>query len=290
MPAPQSGPDRPSGPDHILIFFSHMSSAQYLLGNYDTAADMFRATSHGRFCFGPVVPGAVQAPSATPDGKGGVIAIFNMNPAVAGLRGDGLMTLPRRLSLIGPDELGQEPAGDIESLRGEHQHLGVTKLPANEDIVLPGIRGNTMEVDADIDAKDAPTIELDVLRSANAEETTRILLCKNRQVTSRFMPPQRKLSVVTLDNTRSSLLPEAQSRPPETASVFIAPEEIFHLRVFIDRSVVEVFVNGRQCLAVRVRPSRADSIGVSLRAQGQEGELRALDAWQMRGIFEGSGQ
>jgi beta-fructofuranosidase len=263
-----------------------MSSAQYLLGNYDTAADTFRPTSHGRFCFGPVVPGAVQAPSATPDGKGGVIAIFNMNPAVAALRGDGLMTLPRRLSLIGPDELGQEPAGDIESLRGEHQHLGATKLPANEDIVLPGIRGNTMEVDADIDAKDAPTIELDVLRSANAEETTRILLCKNRQVSSRFMPPQRKLSVVTLDNTRSSLLPEAQSRPPETASVYIPPDDTFHLRVFLDRSVVEVFINGRQCLAVRVRPSRADSIGVSLRAQGQEAELRSLDAWQMRSIYE----
>lgn len=129
-------------------------------------------------------------------------------------------------------------------------------------------------------------VELNVLRSATAEEITRIALFKNRQVTSRFMPPQEKLSVVTLDNTRSSLLPDAQSRPPETASVLIPPNEPFHLRVFIDRSVVEVFINGRQCLAARVQPSRDDSLGVSLRAQGQDAELRSLDAWQMKSIYE----
>ena len=58
------------------------------------------------------------------------------------------------------------------------------------------------------------------------------------------------------------------------------------LRVFIDRSVVEVFVNGRQCVAVRVYPGRTDSLGVSLRAQGADAELAALDAWQMKSIYE----
>ncbi len=36
----------------------------------------------------------------------------------------------------------------------------------------------------------------------------------------------------------------------------------------LHKSVVEVFVNGRQCVAARVYPGRADSLGVSLRAQG----------------------
>jgi beta-fructofuranosidase len=99
------------------------------------------------------------------------------------------------------------------------------------------------------------------------------------------MPPQKKLSIVTLDGTRSSQLPEALSRPPETATVHIPEGEPFKLRVFVDRSVVEVFVNGRQCLAIRVHPGRGDSIGVSLRAQGRDAELRSLTAWPMRGIF-----
>lgn len=41
-------------------------------------------------------------------------------------------------------------------------------------------------------------------RREQREEFTRILLQNNRDVTSRFMPAQRKLAVVTLDNTRSS--------------------------------------------------------------------------------------
>jgi len=49
-----------------------------------------------------------------------------------------------------------------------------------------------------------------------------------------------------------------------------------------------VFVNGRQCVAARVYPVRADSLGVSLRAQGAPAELRTLDVWQMASIYEGA--
>ena len=76
-----------------------------------------------------------------------------------------------------------------------------------------------------------------------------------------------------------------RSRAPETGPVYLAPDEPLKLRVFIDRSVVEVFVNGKQCVAVRVYPGREDSVGVSLRAQGQDAALKSLDAWQMKNIY-----
>ena len=53
-------------------------------------------------------------------------------------------------------------------------------------------------------------------------------------------------------------------------------------------SVVEVFVNGRQCVAVRVYPGRPDSTGISLISRGQESEVLSLDCWQMRSIYESS--
>ena len=65
----------------------------------------------------------------------------------------------------------------------------------------------------------------------------------------------------------------------------IARGEPVELRVFIDKSVVEVFVNGKQCVAVRVYPGREDSVGVSLRAQGQDAQLESLDAWQMKSVY-----
>jgi beta-fructofuranosidase len=63
--------------------------------------------------------------------------------------------------------------------------------------------------------------------------------------------------------------------------------ELLKLRVFVDKSVVEVFANGKQCVAMRVYPGREDSVGVSLRAQGDDAELKSLNAWQMENIYDG---
>jgi sucrose-6-phosphate hydrolase SacC (GH32 family) len=275
---------------HMLLFFSHMSGGQYLLGDYDKQRDKLVVTAHGKFNHGAVSPAGTHAPSAAPDGKGGVIAIFNMNPGKATSGWNQIMTLPRRLTLSGKEDLSIEPAGDIESLRGEHRHVDAMKLPANEEIVLPNIRGNAMEIVAEIDAKNAPLVELNVLRSPNKEEFTRIALFKDRGYRTRWMSPSRQLSVVSLDSSYSSTLEDARSRPPENAQVFVDEKEPFKLRVFVDRSVVEVFVNGRQCLAIRVYPGRSDSLGVSLRMQGRDAALKSLDAWQMKSIYpRGSG-
>ncbi len=274
----------PIGDRHILLHFSHMSGGKYLLGDYDTQRDKLVATAGGDFNFGAYGPCGVHAPSACPDGQGGVIAIFNMNPGKPTPGWNQIMTLPRRLTLIDANSLGIEPAGNLQSLRTDHVHVDPTTLPANEDIVLEGVAGNAMEIAAVIDPKGAPTIELNVLRSPNGEETTRILFYKERGYRDRSVSGVRP-SVITLDMSRSSILPDATSRPPESAPVAIAPNEPLALRIFIDKSVVEVFVNGKQCVAVRVYPGREDSLGVSLRAQGQDAELKSLDAWRMESIY-----
>jgi len=277
----------PIGDRHILLFFSHMSGGQYLLGDYAKRRDKLVVTAHGDFNFGPASPAGVHAPSATPDGKGGVIVIFNMNPAKPTRGWNQIMTLPRRLTLISKDELGIEPAGDVESLRGDRQHVGATTLPANREVVLDSVRGSAMEIAAEIDPKRAPMIEMNVLRSPNAEEVTRILFFRNRGYRRRDVKRRgSRDSLITIDSSRSSLLPDVLSRAPETAPIFMEARETLNLRVFIDRSVVEVFVNGRQCVALRVYPGRKDSVGVSLRSQGQDAALKSLDAWQMKSIYE----
>jgi beta-fructofuranosidase len=268
----------PIGDRHILLFFSHMSGGQYLLGDYDKDRDKFVATSHGYFNFGAAKPSGVHAPTATPDGKGGVIVIFNMNP---GKRTEGwnqIMTLPRRLTLVAKDQLRVEPAGDIESLRYDHQQVETMTLPANKEVVLRNVHGNTIEIIAEIDPKNAPMIEMNVLRSQNGQESTRIMFFHRRWY--------RGKSVVAIDSCRSSILPDVRSRAPEMAPVLVDDKESLKLRVFVDRSIVEVFVNGKQCVAVRVYPGREDSIGVSLRSQGQDAALKSLDAWQMKNIYE----
>jgi beta-fructofuranosidase len=275
----------PIGDRHILLFFSHMSGGQYLLGDYDKQRDKFVAAAHGDFNFGPFPPGGVHAPSATPDGKGGVIVIFNMNPAKPTKGWNQIMTLPRHLKLIGKEDLAITPAGAVESLRGQHEHVEGRTLPANREVVLENIRGNAMEVVTEIDLAGAPMVELNVLRSPNREEFTRVAFYKDRGYHRRGHGRRGRYSLITIDSSYSSQLPDVLSRAPETAPVFLAPDEPLKLRVFVDRSVVEVFVNGKQCVAVRVYPGREDSVGVSLRSQGRDARLISLDAWQMKNIY-----
>jgi beta-fructofuranosidase len=276
----------PIGDRHMLLHFSHMSGGKYLLGNYDKPRDKFVVTGGGDFNFGPVSPCGVHAPSACPDGKGGLFVIFNMNPGKPTQGWNQIMSLPRRLTLVGPDELGIEPAGDIESLRGAHRHVDAMKLTANQEVVLEGISGNAMEIAAEIDPNGAPMVEMNVLRSPKQEEFTRIAFFWQGGYAHRGRGRGRvRDSVITIDSSYSSALPDVRSRPPETAPVRVGRGETLKLRVFVDRSVVEVFVNGKQCVAVRVYPGREDSLGVSLRSQGRDATLQSLDAWQMGSIY-----
>ncbi|MCY3945153.1 MAG: glycoside hydrolase family 32 protein [Anaerolineaceae bacterium] len=319
----------PIGDRHILLFFSHMSGGQYWLGDYDRQRQKFVVDAHGRCNFGATFPAGVHAPTAAPDGEGGVIVMFNMNPGKptyrmndylgdffgdqggggtdddpgqAGRHWDQILTLPRRLTLRNPHELTIEPAGDIEALRHDHRHIGPGVLPANQELLLDDIRGNAIELQITFDPKLASMVEVDVLRSPQREECTRICFFNkrgfryrephaddphaHRVMSTMLSNPVRHESIITIDTSLSSTLPDALSRPPESAPVFIEPGEPVRLRIFVDRSIVEVFVNDRQCLALRVYPGRADSTGVSLLSRGQDAELLALDCWQMRSVYD----
>ena len=60
-----------------------------------------------------------------------------------------------------------------------------------------------------------------------------------------------------------------------------ASNEPLQLRIFVDKSVVEVFANGRQAVMRRIYPSRADSIGVSVFTQGGSLQVPTAEAWEM---------
>lgn len=270
---------------HILCHFSHMSGGKYMLGNYDTNRDKFEVEFGGDFNFGAWGPNGLHAPSAYPDGNGGVMVIFNVNEPIPN-RFRRIMSLPRRLTLRDGFEfnpLNIEPVKAIESLRGEHVRVGRTTIPANEELVIDQVTGTTLELIAEIAPSENQTLELGVLRSGDGEEVTRIQCFRDRgmRVFGKPVP-----TVVSIDSSRSTIAAKTPVRPPETALVEMKPNEPLRLRVFIDRSIVEVFVNDRQCLTARVYPDREDSVGVSLRAQGEPATLNSLDAWQMGSIYK----
>ena len=274
----------PIGDKHMLLFFSHLSGGQYLLGDYDTERQKLVVTDAGKFNMGPVAPGGVHAPSATPDGDG-VVAIFNMNPGKRTKGWDQLMTLPRRLSLDADGVLRQEPVAGVAAARGRRLAGAPRTLPANREVVVEGAQGDALEIGATVAPGRESMLELNVLRSPQREEHTRIAFYRDRGYRDHVHGRRHVESLVTLDTSYSSTAPDVRSRAPETARVRLGPDEPLELRVFVDRSVVEAFVNGCQCVAARVYPERADSTGVSLRSQGADSRLTRLDVWQMKSIY-----
>ena len=286
----------PIGDKHMLLFFSHMSGGQYLLGDYDTARQKLVVTGAGKFNMGAAKPSGVHAPSATPDGRD-IVVIFNMNPGKPSAGWNQIMSLPRRLSLDENDELLMEPVADVASCR--RSRLGATPrtLPANREVVLEDATGDALEIQATIAPSAASMVELNVRRSPDREEFTRIAFYRERGYRDRVLRtpegversrrplPWPVESVVTLDTSYSSTAPDVRSRIPETVRLRLARDEPLRLRVFVDRSIVEVFVNGRQCVAARIYPDRADSQGISFRSQGVASEITELDIWEMGSIY-----
>ena len=272
---------RKIGDKYILIFFSHKDGGQYLLGDYETASHTFKPYDHGRFNHGQVNVGGVLAPSAREDGSGGVINILSINESKQDAVFDEIMSLPQRLTLGEDKRLRIEPVSAVETLRGEHRRFPETMLFPEKEMVLP-LRSNVIELSIEIDTRQARWVQLNVLRSANAEERTSITFYpKDNTFSDRWYEKQE---TIVLDGSSSSILPNIWARPPEIAAVNRANENL-KLRVFVDRSVVEVFANGRQYLAMRVYPGRKDSLGISLKAHGEKAVLKRLDAWQMKPIW-----
>ena len=88
-----------------------------------------------------------------------------------------------------------------------------------------------------------------------------------------------------IDPSRSSASKDVFARIPEFLDVQLEENNFINCRIFIDRSLIEVFINGKQCVTLMVHPSRKDSTGISLRAQGGDALIKKMNVYQMSGIW-----
>ena len=269
----------PIGNDkHMLLFFSHKRGGQYFVGDYDNDTHRFSPDYHGRMNYGPLSVGSLHAPSATIDDSGRYLSIFNVKESRETRGWDNVMTVPRVLSLADDDSLLITPVPELEGLRFNKKSVSEANIPANQDIVLPDIAGSAIEIHAVIDPNAAREVGLNVLRSPDATELTRISFF--HRANARWGTPQ-----LQIDGSQSSTGADVLGRPPEIGPLDIPDGEYLRLRIFIDRSIVEVFANGIQCLTLRAYPESPASTGVSVFAKGNSATLKSLDCWQMRSVW-----
>jgi beta-fructofuranosidase len=250
----------------VLLCISHGLGCRYYLG--DWKGEQFHPTFHEKMSW---VDNSFFAPESLRDAKGRRIMwawIFD-GPAFK-TRDDsgwsGTMSLPRVLSL-GPDGMMRmDPPEEIERLRYNPKKRTDLAGQADAELPLEGIGGNSIELRLEMTAKDAKRFGIKVCRSPAGEEQTLVY----------YDAVEKKLKV----DTRKAGLTQG-AKTVEAGPLELRPGEPLKLRVFVDKSVVEVFANSRQAVMRRVYPSRADSVGVAIFAEGGPANVATLEAWDM---------
>lgn len=263
----------PVGDKHVLLFASHMRGAQYYIGSY--ADHRFTPERYERLAFGTIGRTGVFNEGLTMlDGQGRRILFGHLHEGRYGYvqraaGWAGIFALPMVLTLAEDGDLHIAPVPELEKLRHQHFSLSNLSLAADQPVSLD-IHGDQLEIRAIFEWKDAEEFGLKVCCSPDGEEQTQIRIIAKELI---------------LDVTRSSTSPTVCNRESQRCRFDLDPAKPLELRVFVDRSVIEVFANGRHYLAMRIYPARKDSLGVQVFALGGAATVRSLDAWEMAAVW-----
>ena len=196
--------------DQWVLFLSPYGKAQYFIGDFDAEICRFMARTHGLLDHGPnfYAPNTVQVP----DGRRLVWGWVNGFPGRHGW--NGCLSLPRLLTMSCNGQLRQNPAPQLTKLRGKPVEWRNVRLNnGGETLLLP--KTNTLEILAEIDLETSKGIELGFKSSA------------------KDVPPV----VVSFNGS------ELQVMDAKAPLQLAKGERKLNLRIFIDRSVMEVFAN-----------------------------------------------
>ncbi|MFO0889347.1 MAG: glycoside hydrolase family 32 protein, partial [Isosphaeraceae bacterium] len=263
LPLPSSPDGGPPSGKHLLLFISHNKGCQYYIGDYRD--DRFFPDRHGRMTW---VDNTYFAPEALVDARGRQImwAWLTDNPSGEPQRGwSGVYGLPRSLWLGDDGTLRMAPVKELESLRRHEKSWGDLSLADGESRTLDGVVGDSCELALELAPGSAGRCGLKVRASGGDEEETLLY----------YDAARREL---VFDSTHSG---REGRKVVERAPFAVNPGEPLKLRVFVDRSVVEIYANDRQAIGRRVYPTRADSLGVRVFAGGGAARFRAIRAWEM---------
>ena len=274
----------PLGEKHVLLFASHHRGAQYYIGRFED--EQFYPERHARM----VWPGGCILPASTLLDEKGRRLMFawmaenRMTDVQRASGWSGVMTMPRALALGEDGNLRIDPVPELEILRYNHRSRKGLNLSKGPELVLKEIRGDCLELAVEMRPGSAREFGVNVRCSPGGEERTRIVC-------------DVAAGTLSVDFSNSSLAtnlsyPEINFPGGElytgTLTAQVAPFELkpgepLKLRVFLDRSVLEVYANSRQCVTQRIYPTRSDSLDVSLFAADGDVEVRSVDAWDMHG-------
>lgn len=250
--------------------------AYYWIGVFDAASARFKPDSEAPRAF-DVGQGHFSGPSGFVDPKTARSIVFSIAQGERTLRDEWdagwahNAGLPIALSLGADGELRLAPIGELAALRGRQlidlRDVGVAEAAK----ALAGLHGDGLE------------IELELAPSAQAAK---------RGVSVRVAPGRAEATDLYVDSAAGrleidrTLTTEGKSYGVQGGAFELGPENL-RMRVFLDRSMVEAYVNERRSLTSRTYPSRVDADGLALLAAPGD-RVVSLKVWAMGATVKGN--
>jgi beta-fructofuranosidase len=259
----------PTGPEggaqsgkHLLLFISHNLGAQYYVGDYKN--DRFFPANHGRMTWND---NAYFAPEALVDDQGRQIMwswIFDDRPdSLIEYSGwTGMYGLPRSLWVGDDGTLRMRPVKELEKLRGQELVETAIEVASDKEVSLKP-SDELMEMEISFNSTRAMQYGVKLGISADGREETVIY----------YDAADKKLKF----DTRKSGLGFGR-KIIEEAPFELKKGEPLVLRVFIDKSIIEVFANDRQAIARMFYPT-LDGRGVRIFSKGGNTKVKTVKRW-----------
>lgn len=265
---------RPLGDKWILMASSDapVDRCVYFIGDFDPDTLKFTPDSEGNLDYS----GHYYAQESILDDKGDLYLMswipgwdrewlpYYMNQP---LKNDspfrnGCFALPRKLSLLDDGTLVQQPVESIRQLRGRHRTVPSRDLPVTSAFtatdVLEEVQGDQLELQVELDLNAAAFCGINVLSDEKGQGGLPIVWSGDK-----------------LNVDGSIVVPIFDWQPGEN----------LRLQIFIDKQVVEIFVNGgRYCVSRKVRAEHIKGDRVALTRLGGTARLVSMEAWELKEI------
>ncbi|MHA6246946.1 GH32 C-terminal domain-containing protein [Pontibacter sp. CAU 1760] len=184
-----------------------------------------------------------------------------------------MFSIPRVLRLLNDSTIGHYPHPNLCRLRQNEKAVLNRAITKNSSANLPELGGNQINLDFTIKADSASQFALQLLKNAAGTQYTSVTFDLGN-------------NLVGLD-TRAAHAREAQKEYTTASYAFDFKEDI-HVEVFVDHSVVEVFIDNLLVLSTRSYPEES-SQAVDIVVTDGGLELKEAKQWEMQRMGSSTG-
>ena len=273
------------GDKWMLLCISHPIGCRYYLGEWDAAAEQFVPEHHGRMSWRREVQAVYGRPPwrvdyfapesvLTPDGRRVMWAwCATLDRSDGKMSRKSIQSLPRELTLPSDGVLRIKPLRELESLRHDLLTLRDVKI---DEVIKQVFAQGAPEGQQIANLKgDAVELRITVAREEALRKLFGFTLFADGDgggLPIMFRPETGTLRLGTAD------APFAVADLPDGEDVDI--------RIFVDKYVVEVFVNGRQAM-IGMHADYQGKSDLAAFSVGAPTTLKKVEIWQLKSTSDG---